>query len=563
MNERRADFELLRAYARAGDQRALADVIRRHLDLVYATALRKISDPGAAEEISQDVFRALARKAWQFAPDDSLPAWLHKTTLLESKSWLRGELRRRRREQTAAELGTTMKTPDEQPAFNALVPLLDEALLSLREKDRTALLLRFYESHSLRDVGASLGVGEDTAQKRVQSALEKLAEFFKRRGFKTATVTAATAALQHTAASASAATAIAVVGATLQAAPPALVGLTVLLARFTALTKAQTAAACLVMAAVPIAWQWREANATREATTQLYAQIESTKERNELFSMEIDQLRAESEKLQVAIADAADAQAQREETALKMARIKERAGTLLAGAEQGWPDDFPFVRIPKSALAYFNMGVPIQPPALVKPSVRELFGLTSAERQGMEDALARYFGKLDRLIDSQGYETNRSTQRWNVPSDAEVSRVYVIPALGEEMQSATKQLFTEIETAVGGDRSTLVEQAARMNGTHTLRHVLNLDADRDAQEISVWIRQVNETPVVGYTYRSARNSFSSDGLNLEGFLPGQNAVDQYGRLDFKATLLPDAIVNRVIAWLGEEAKARLGNSSQP
>src|SRR5438094_3514761 len=136
MNERQADFELLRGFVRRADQEAFAAVLRRHFDLVYATALRKVEDTGAAEEIAQNVFSALARKAWQFAPDDSLPAWLHKTALLESKSWLRGELRRRRREQTAAELGTTMKTPEDQPAFKALVPMLDEALLSLREKDR-------------------------------------------------------------------------------------------------------------------------------------------------------------------------------------------------------------------------------------------------------------------------------------------------------------------------------------------------------------------------------------------------------------------------------------------
>src|SRR6266481_5214521 len=203
MKERESDFALLRKFARHDDQSAFADLARRHLDLVYATALRKVDDSSGAEEIAQNVFSVLARKAWQFAPDDSLPAWLHKTALLESKFWLRGELRRRRREETAAELGTTMRPPDDQPMFNALVPILDEALLSLREKDRTALLLRYYESHSFRDVGAAFGVSEDTAQKRVQSALEKLAEFFKRRGFKTATVAATTAALQHTATSAS------------------------------------------------------------------------------------------------------------------------------------------------------------------------------------------------------------------------------------------------------------------------------------------------------------------------------------------------------------------------
>src|SRR5207245_9460815 len=206
-------------------QPAFATLARRHLDLVYATALRKVSDAGGAEEIAQNVFSALARKAWQFAPDDSLPAWLHKTALLESKSWLRGELRRRRREQTAVELGTTMHTPKEQPALQALLPLLDEALLSLRETDRTALLLRYYESQSLREVGAAFGVSEDTAQKRVQSALQKLTEFFKQHGFKTASVAAAAAALQNIATSASATMVSAVVSGALQAAPPALVGL--------------------------------------------------------------------------------------------------------------------------------------------------------------------------------------------------------------------------------------------------------------------------------------------------------------------------------------------------
>lgn len=177
MNERRQDFEWLQRFTRHGEQSAFAQLVRRHLDLVFATALRKVEDAGAAQEVAQNVFADLARKAWRFAPDDSLPAWLHKAALVESTSWLRGELRRRRREETAAELGTTKKSSADQPAFHALVPLLDEALLSLRETDRTALLLRFFEKQSLHDVGSAFGVSEDMAQKRVQSALEKLADF--------------------------------------------------------------------------------------------------------------------------------------------------------------------------------------------------------------------------------------------------------------------------------------------------------------------------------------------------------------------------------------------------
>src|ERR1041384_4507899 len=134
-----------------------------------------------------------------------------------------------------------MKTPgvDNLSTSCALVPLLDEALLSLREKDRTALLLRFYESQSLREVGAACGISEDTAQKRVHSALEKLADFFKRRGFKTATVATAAAALKSTSVSTSATVVSAVVGAALKVAPPALAGLAALLARLASLSRVQ------------------------------------------------------------------------------------------------------------------------------------------------------------------------------------------------------------------------------------------------------------------------------------------------------------------------------------
>ncbi len=262
MNERPTDFELLRNFTRLGDQEAFAIFVRRHLDLVYATALRKADDAGAAQEISQNVFTTLARKAWRFAPNDSLAAWLYKTTLLESKGWVRGELRRRRREQTAAELGTTMKTTDEQSAFRALVPLLDEALLSLREKDRTALLLRFYERQPLREMGASLGIGEDAAQKRVAAALEKVVHFFRSRGFRAATVGTTTAALQHTSVGAPTAVAVVVTQAAAHIVPVAS-GLTLFLARFFSLTQVQRILLCAVALSVPVIWRWEQIREAR------------------------------------------------------------------------------------------------------------------------------------------------------------------------------------------------------------------------------------------------------------------------------------------------------------
>ena len=58
-------------------------------------------------------------------------------------------------------------------------PLLDEALATLGEKDRQAVLLRFFENKSLVEVGNAFGAGEDTARKRVSRALEKLHCYFQ------------------------------------------------------------------------------------------------------------------------------------------------------------------------------------------------------------------------------------------------------------------------------------------------------------------------------------------------------------------------------------------------
>ena len=52
----------------------------------------------------------------------------------------------------------------------------------LGEKDRNAIVLRFFENKNLREVGAALGASEDAAKMRVNRALEKLRKFFTKRG---------------------------------------------------------------------------------------------------------------------------------------------------------------------------------------------------------------------------------------------------------------------------------------------------------------------------------------------------------------------------------------------
>src|SRR5689334_9561922 len=103
MTEQRTDRELLRDYTERASENAFQILVERHRDLVFATALRGLKDEGTAQEIGQNVFIALAHKAAWLRGEASLAGWLHQTTLLETRRWWRGEMRRRRREQTAIE----------------------------------------------------------------------------------------------------------------------------------------------------------------------------------------------------------------------------------------------------------------------------------------------------------------------------------------------------------------------------------------------------------------------------------------------------------------------------
>jgi tetratricopeptide (TPR) repeat protein len=70
----------------------------------------------------------------------------------------------------------------EHEVWAELAPVLDVAMMRLGDRERSAVVLRFFEGKSLKEVGSALGASEDTAQKNVERALKKLRSFFTKRG---------------------------------------------------------------------------------------------------------------------------------------------------------------------------------------------------------------------------------------------------------------------------------------------------------------------------------------------------------------------------------------------
>jgi len=178
---RLTDQDLLREYGERRREAAFDELVRRHVDLVYSAALRMVREASLAEDVTQGVFLALARSAGQLTAHPVLAGWLHRTAQNLAANAVRSEVRRRAREQQAAAMNDLL-SPEPGVGWEEIAPHLDAALGELSEPDRDAVLLRYFERKSAREMAQTLGTSEEAAQKRVGRAVERLRELLAKRG---------------------------------------------------------------------------------------------------------------------------------------------------------------------------------------------------------------------------------------------------------------------------------------------------------------------------------------------------------------------------------------------
>ncbi len=175
------DSQLLRDYAEHGSEAAFAELVRRHVDLVYCAGLRIVREEQLAQDVAQGVFMALARSAPRLLDRPALTGWLYSTTRNLAANAVRSDARRRAYEQEGAIMNDILSSEPES-IWEKILPHLDAAIGTLSEPDRDALLLRYFQHKTAREIAQALGTTEEAAQKRVSRSIERLRQFFAKRG---------------------------------------------------------------------------------------------------------------------------------------------------------------------------------------------------------------------------------------------------------------------------------------------------------------------------------------------------------------------------------------------
>lgn len=459
MTEPVPDRDLLSEFTERRSESAFQTLVQRHTDLVFATALRRMGDAAAAQDVTQEVFITLARKAVWLRGEASLAGWLYKTALFQSRRWWRGESRHRRREQTAMELNTTMKA-DDSPG-KSLAGVLDEGLLELREPERQALLLRFFEQRNHREVGRALGIGEDAARKRVDKGLGQLTRFFQKRGYAVGTTAVAAAALNAAALTAPAGLAtIAAQAALTHAGVGAASWLTLWLARLLRPSKAEAAVLCVAALLVPAVWQgarWRSATDEQRRMVALLSALQAQREGVAHEQTQLDR--------------------QLRRTANRLAQLHVLSGytALLTEANLDprlfrWDEAANYVRVPKAVLRWltFEESTLSSHGSRISPTLLGALGLSAEEQARMQQFCQSEMDAYHTFVHSRSYFTNLPTPgpTQSFVKLTEDSRAWVTPALSPDESGGWRRRFSQgLTNLFGAERTGIVLGNASDDGS--------------------------------------------------------------------------------------------------
>lgn len=174
--EARSDRPLVDA-ARAGDERAVAELYNAYFPRVYRYMLARAGNVGDAEDLTEEVFirvlDALGRFEWREAP---FSAWLFRIAHNAIISHQRRNGARGRHAPLSPALSMQTQGPEEVVEARLTLEEVMRATENLPEAQRQVIALRFGAGLSVAETARALGKGEGNVKVIQHKAIAKLRE---------------------------------------------------------------------------------------------------------------------------------------------------------------------------------------------------------------------------------------------------------------------------------------------------------------------------------------------------------------------------------------------------
>lgn len=187
-----SDEQLLAQYA-AGDQGALAELIRRYQQELFAFLQRFVSDASAAEDLFQETFVQVHRNVRSFDPQRRFRPWLFTIAANKARDYLRSSSRRAAHSldnvaghsEDAATFMDLMESdappPIEELTREETIGTVQEVLAELKPLYREVLVLSFFHRFAYNEIAEMLGVPLGTVKSRLHAAVAAFARAFRAR----------------------------------------------------------------------------------------------------------------------------------------------------------------------------------------------------------------------------------------------------------------------------------------------------------------------------------------------------------------------------------------------
>jgi RNA polymerase sigma-70 factor (ECF subfamily) len=162
--------------AAAGDRSAFRQLVLEHSHAMFRLAWRLTSDETAAEDIVQEAFIKAWRKIGEFRMESSFKSWLHRITVNTAMDYLRKQVRRKLFETEEPEYETANQHEENTDSGTQIdiSTQTQAAMMGLSESERTALLLKHYEGHSIKEIAQIMDITTGACKQNIFRAVKKM-----------------------------------------------------------------------------------------------------------------------------------------------------------------------------------------------------------------------------------------------------------------------------------------------------------------------------------------------------------------------------------------------------